>query len=134
MTTTETDIRRDERQNCAAEIRAMLREKTGHEWVNNSLWHTIINRAAAVIDIKPYNLGDRVRCLVAGFGTGDDDQEHDIPVNALGTVTAVQRLSADDRWSVCVDYPDHFNVYQYYDGPELTSHIQPASTDTQPHE
>ena len=43
---TEAEIRADERAKCAAEIREMNAEKSGHEWVVNSLWHNIIERAA----------------------------------------------------------------------------------------
>jgi hypothetical protein len=49
---TEEEIRADERAKCAAKIRAMNADKTGHEWVMNSLWHNIIERAAWVIEGK----------------------------------------------------------------------------------
>lgn len=45
-------LRRDERRRCAAEIRAMNAARTDHEWVRESLWHKIIDRAATHIEPK----------------------------------------------------------------------------------
>lgn len=49
---TEAEIRADERQKCAAQIRTLNAEKTGHEWVRFSIWDKAMHLAASVLEGK----------------------------------------------------------------------------------